>query len=211
MSLATDTPEVVNGIDLASLYPLVERLARRVSDRTRGRVAREELWGSGWQGLRGAAERFDPARQASFRTFAGHAVLGAMLDFLRSTDEFGRGLRRELKAEGQAAPLRFDLEARGLDHPELSVPFDADGTGALRETAEDAFKRFRPRERRIAELYFLEALPCAVIAERIGITDGRVAQLLRRIRASLGAVGPLQTRNSRVRVRRAARLEAAAA
>jgi RNA polymerase sigma factor FliA len=72
---------------------LVERLARRLISRTGARSAYDDLWSAGAIGLIEANRRFDPARGASFATFAEHRVRGAMLDELRRLDHLPRRLR----------------------------------------------------------------------------------------------------------------------
>jgi RNA polymerase sigma factor for flagellar operon FliA len=73
---------------------LVERLARRLVARTGARGSYDDLRSAGAVGLVEAARRFDPARGASFATFAEHRVRGAMVDELRRADHLPRGLRR---------------------------------------------------------------------------------------------------------------------
>jgi RNA polymerase sigma factor for flagellar operon FliA len=74
---------------------LVRIIARRVRRELDGRIDLEDLEGHGTEGLLQAARRYDPRRGASFATFAGHRIRGAMLDAVRA---LGRYSRREVAA-----------------------------------------------------------------------------------------------------------------
>jgi RNA polymerase sigma factor FliA len=88
---------VPTGADEAALLEkyqaLVERLARRLVWRTGMQSAYDDLWSAGALALLEASRRYDPAKGASFATFAEHRVRGAMLDELRSMDHLPRRLR----------------------------------------------------------------------------------------------------------------------
>jgi RNA polymerase sigma factor FliA len=62
---------------------LVRRIARKVKRDGAARVSRDDLEGHGMDGLMQAAQRFDREGDASFRTFAGYRIRGAMLDAMR--------------------------------------------------------------------------------------------------------------------------------
>jgi RNA polymerase sigma factor FliA len=72
---------------------IVNRLARWLVSRTGMQSAFDDLWSAGALGLIEAHKRFDPAKGASFETFAEHRVRGAMLDELRRMDHLPRRLR----------------------------------------------------------------------------------------------------------------------
>jgi RNA polymerase sigma factor for flagellar operon FliA len=74
---------------------IVDRLARRLVNRTGMTSARDDLWSAGALGLIEAARKFDPTRGASFETFAAERVRGAMLDELRRLDHLPRRLRAQ--------------------------------------------------------------------------------------------------------------------
>jgi len=74
---------------------LIDRVTRRVAARTGGAVSADELFSAGALGLIAAAQRFDPARDVSFETFAEYRVRGAVLDELRAMDPLPRRLRQD--------------------------------------------------------------------------------------------------------------------
>src|SRR6266581_4082803 len=80
--------------DLAYLHLyLVRAIARRVRRELAGRVELEDLEGYGMEGLLQAAARYDAGRGASFASYAGHRIRGAMYDAVRA---LGRFTRREV-------------------------------------------------------------------------------------------------------------------
>src|SRR5664279_4878182 len=96
-AIATYTSTAPAQADEAALLEkyqqLVERLARRLVWRTGMQSAYDDLWSAGALALLEAGRRYDPAKGASFATFAEHRVRGAMLDELRSMDHLPRRLR----------------------------------------------------------------------------------------------------------------------
>jgi RNA polymerase sigma factor FliA len=87
-------PELSDEAALLEKYQaLVERVARRMVWRTGMQSAYDDLWSAGALALLEAGHRYDPAKGASFATFAEHRVRGAMLDELRSMDHLPRRLR----------------------------------------------------------------------------------------------------------------------
>ena len=96
-AIATYTSTVPELSDEAALLEkyqsLIERIARRMVWRTGMHSAYDDLWSAGALALLEAGHRYDPAKGASFATFAEHRVRGAMLDELRSMDHLPRRLR----------------------------------------------------------------------------------------------------------------------
>jgi len=91
---ASASPAVTDEAALLEKYQtLVERVARRLVWRTGMQSAYDDLWSAGALALLEAARRYDPAKGATFATFAEHRVRGAMLDELRSMDHLPRRLR----------------------------------------------------------------------------------------------------------------------
>jgi len=87
-------PELSDEAALLEKYQsLIERIARRLVWRTGMHSAYDDLWSAGALALLEAGHRYDPAKGASFVTFAEHRVRGAMLDELRSMDHLPRRLR----------------------------------------------------------------------------------------------------------------------
>jgi RNA polymerase sigma factor for flagellar operon FliA len=88
---------------------LVKRIAYHLAGRLPPQVEVEDLIQSGMMGLLEAAQHYTTGRGASFETYAGIRIRGAMLDALRKLDWAPRSVHR--KARAAAAALR-EVEAR---------------------------------------------------------------------------------------------------
>jgi RNA polymerase sigma factor FliA len=88
--------------------PLVRRLARR-HHVTAPAADLDDLISWGAMGLLAAVERYDPARDTLFSTYAGFRIRGAILDQLRALDWVPRRVREKATAVERAAAL---VEAR---------------------------------------------------------------------------------------------------
>jgi len=88
---------------------LVKRIAYHLAGRLPPQVEVDDLMQAGMIGLLEAAQNFSTGRGASFETFAGIRIRGAMLDALRKLDWAPRSVHR--KARAAALALR-ELEAR---------------------------------------------------------------------------------------------------
>ncbi|HEV2324902.1 MAG TPA: FliA/WhiG family RNA polymerase sigma factor [Terracidiphilus sp.] len=82
--------------------PMVRFLARRIHDRLPQYVDIEDLVSAGVVGLMDAFQKFDPAKQVQFRSYAQFRVRGAILDSLRMLDWSPRDLRRKGRAVEEA-------------------------------------------------------------------------------------------------------------
>ena len=81
--------------------------------------------GAGNLGLVEASRRFNPAKGASFSTFARHRIRGAITDSLRGIDPVSRCLRSRQKAAERAI---FELAASKQRPPterEIASPLQA--------------------------------------------------------------------------------------
>jgi RNA polymerase sigma factor for flagellar operon FliA len=87
--------------------PLVKYVLGRVAVRLPPHVDRGDLLDAGALGLVAAADRFDPARNVRFHTYAMSRIRGAMLDALRSDDWLPRSVRSKL---GRLARANAQLE-----------------------------------------------------------------------------------------------------
>lgn len=100
-------PEI--GLVVDENLELVKRIAWRLHQRLPECVQIEDLIQAGTIGLLEAWERYQPEEQASFSTFAGIRIRGAMLDEIRRGDWAPRSLHRAARAVKQA---RVDVERR---------------------------------------------------------------------------------------------------
>lgn len=92
------TPE-----DLVAAHcALVRRIASHLCARLPATVEAEDLMQAGMLGLLEAAGSYDPSRGASFETWAGIRIRGAMLDEVRKLDWTPRSVHRKLRSVGEA-------------------------------------------------------------------------------------------------------------
>jgi RNA polymerase sigma factor for flagellar operon FliA len=91
--------------------PLVRYVVARLPVTLPGSLDRDDFYSVGVMGLLHAASTFDPARGASFKTFAYTAIRGAILDEVRKHDPVPRNRRDRLrKVDRQHAALRASLD-----------------------------------------------------------------------------------------------------
>jgi len=91
--------------------PLVRYVVARLPVTMPASLDRDDFYSVGVMGLMHAAATFDPARGASFKTFAYTAVRGAILDELRKHDPVPRNRRDRLrKMERASAALHAELD-----------------------------------------------------------------------------------------------------
>lgn len=111
---------------IADNMELVKRIAYHLIARLPAHTEIEDLMQAGMMGLLEAARNYDEARGASFSTFAGFRIRGAMLDEVRRHDWTPRSVHRkqrevsaairELEAETGRHPSSADIAARmGID------------------------------------------------------------------------------------------------
>lgn len=102
--------------------PLVRAIALRVHENLPVHVEVDDLVHAGILGLFDAAEKYDPAKQVVFSSYAKHRIKGAILDSLRQSDWASRDLRRrhkqveaitrELAAELHRTPTDTEIAQR---------------------------------------------------------------------------------------------------
>lgn len=150
----------------------VQRIARVVARRT-GRMGSDfdDLVGAGTVGLVEALHRYDPARTASFKTFASYRVRGAMLDYLRSLDPLGRRRRERVKRDGLPQPVIPVGENAARDIPAV-VP-DADH----QIWAHELLTRVPRSDQRLLRDLYWDGQLHREIGIRLRVTPGRVSQL----------------------------------
>ncbi len=111
--------------------PLIKFIANRLAIRLPPHIDINDLISSGVIGLIDAIEKYDPSREAQFKTYAEFRIRGAMLDELRSLDWIPRSVRqRSNKIENAFARIEQELgrpasdeevaESLGMDLNEFS-------------------------------------------------------------------------------------------
>jgi RNA polymerase sigma factor FliA len=98
---------------------LVKRIAYHLAGRLPPQVEVEDLVQAGMMGLLEAAQNYVTGRGASFETYAGIRIRGAMLDALRKLDWAPRSVHR--KARAAALALREVESRRGGEATEADV------------------------------------------------------------------------------------------
>jgi RNA polymerase sigma factor for flagellar operon FliA len=155
-------------------------------------------------GLIEAVDRFDPARGASFGTFATYRIRGAILNGLESSSELAaqRQYRRETLQE-RAASLRSDAEDGdtfaqlvdiairlalgyvledsnlGREHDDRpgNDPYQACELSFLQRRLTLLIEALPERERAIIKHHYLDHMDFNEVATALGLTKGRVSQL----------------------------------
>lgn len=82
--------------------PLVKRIAYHLMNRLPPSVQVDDLIQAGMIGLLEASRNYDPSQGASFETYAGIRVRGAMLDEIRRTDWTPRSVHRKAREVADA-------------------------------------------------------------------------------------------------------------
>lgn len=98
---------------IAQHAPLVKRIAYHLMSRLPASVQADDLIQAGMIGLLEAARNYDASQGASFETYAGIRVRGAMLDEIRKGDWVPRSVHR--KARQMAEAVREIEHKQGRD------------------------------------------------------------------------------------------------
>lgn len=99
--------------------PLVKRIAYHLLSRLPPSVQVDDLIQAGMEGLLEAAKHYNPGQGASFETYAGIRIRGAMLDELRRYDWTPRSVHR--KARDVAEAMRLIEAKTGRDARDAEV------------------------------------------------------------------------------------------
>lgn len=97
-----------------SYLPLVKQIALRLAARLPPSIELDDLMQAGLIGLLQARDQHDPGQGASFATYAGIRIKGAMLDELRGSDWLPRSVQGNLRRVAEAintASLRLGRPA----------------------------------------------------------------------------------------------------
>jgi RNA polymerase sigma factor for flagellar operon FliA len=112
--------EFASSNELVVLHePLVKRIAYHLMSRLPASVQADDLIQAGMIGLIEASRKFDPEQGASFETYAGIRIRGAMLDEIRRTDWTPRSVHR--KAREVAEAVRKIENDKGRDARDVEV------------------------------------------------------------------------------------------
>lgn len=108
-----------NAINIEDYAPLVKRIAYHMMMRMPASVQVEDLIQAGMIGLIEASQKYDASRGASFETYAGIRIRGAIVDEMRRGDWAPRSVHRNARRVSQAMA---QVEARtGRDATDAEV------------------------------------------------------------------------------------------
>ncbi len=99
--------------------PLVKRIAYHLMNRLPPNIQADDLIQAGMIGLLEASRNYDPSQGASFETYAGIRIRGAMLDEIRRSDWTPRSVHR--KARMVADAMRGIENDQGRDARDVEV------------------------------------------------------------------------------------------
>lgn len=88
-------PESEINVTIKEFAPVIKYLAHRLAMRRPASLGANDLMSAGMIGLMDALEKYDPSRQAKFKTYAEFRIRGAMLDEIRSMDWAPRSVREK--------------------------------------------------------------------------------------------------------------------
>ena len=115
-------------LELDQYLPLVKRIAYHLKGRLPDSVFVDDLIQSGVVGLIEAMQKFNANQGASFETYAGIRIRGAMLDEIRKGDWTPRSVYRKSRAVSEAinqVESRLGREARDIEiAEEMEVSLD---------------------------------------------------------------------------------------
>ncbi len=117
---------------------LLKRIAYHLINRLPPSVQVDDLMQAGVVGLLEAARNYDPSQGASFGTYAGIRIRGAMLDELRRTDWTPRSVHRNSRRVAEAIRTIENRMGRAARDHEVATELELDMTGyhqLIRDTA----------------------------------------------------------------------------
>lgn len=121
--------------------PLVRRVVQRLASRKPPHIDVDDLMSWGIVGLLDAIDKYDPAKEALFSTYAQFRIRGAVLDHLRSLDWVPRSVRQKAAIIEKATRELETLHGRPASEEEVAEHLGlglADYQGLLSKVGEMA-------------------------------------------------------------------------
>lgn len=109
LAMYDKTQQLANQIQVEDYAPLVKRIAYHMMARMPACVQVDDLIQAGMIGLLEASQKYDASRGASFETYAGIRIRGAIVDEMRRGDWAPRSVHRNSRMISQAIRV---VEAR---------------------------------------------------------------------------------------------------
>jgi RNA polymerase sigma factor for flagellar operon FliA len=103
---------------------LVKRIAYHLMNRLPPNVQADDLIQAGMLGLLEASKNYDPTQGASFETYAGIRIRGAMLDEIRRSDWTPRSVHRKARMVAEAMREIENTEGRDARDVEVAEALD---------------------------------------------------------------------------------------
>ncbi|MES9830298.1 MAG: RNA polymerase sigma factor FliA [Candidatus Thiodiazotropha sp.] len=103
---------------------LVKRIAYHLMNRLPPNVQADDLIQAGMLGLLEASRNYDPTQGASFETYAGIRIRGAMLDEIRRSDWTPRSVHRKARMVAEAMREIENYEGRDARDVEVAEALD---------------------------------------------------------------------------------------
>jgi RNA polymerase sigma factor for flagellar operon FliA len=170
--------------------PLVRRIAYHLMGRLPASVDVGDLMQSGMIGLLEASRHYATDRGASFETYAGIRIRGAMLDEASDTEimrRLGISADEYHQVLADAACVRLLSLTASDDNEEDTVLNVADEAGlnpqesierdGMRNALSDAIGSLPEREQLVMSLYYEQELNLKEIGAVLGVSESRICQI----------------------------------
>ncbi len=166
---------------LSRLEAKIKYFASSIHRRVPAQVLLEDLISQGWVGVMSASQRYESS-QGDFVTFASKRIQGEILDFLRRIDPLTRGHRQAIK-QGTEAPIstvEIDAPTERSDGFQLAAIATANGVeSSIQVQSLLRIVKLDKRSLTILRYKFIDDLELVVIGNKLGVSEGRVSQLLK--------------------------------
>lgn len=153
-------------------------------------------------GLIEAIDRYDPVREASFRTYSAYRIRGAVFNGIaRESEQSAQRRHRRTRLRermeslqesetadadlldlasltvGLAIGFMLDAVDEPVDEHAGSNPYAATELAQLRRMVTQAVRTLPEAERRVIESHYFEDRQFQSVAAQLGVTKGRISQL----------------------------------
>lgn len=121
LAMYTETRQQTQSICIEDYAPLVKRIAHHMMMRMPASVQVDDLIQAGMIGLLEAAQKYDASKGASFETYAGIRIRGAIVDEMRRGDWAPRSVHRNARRISEAISRIEAREGRDAEDSEVAA------------------------------------------------------------------------------------------